>query len=471
MLHRIVLATRNLPGISMVYRGIYRRSAEFAARSLASIPGVEGVSLHRGMTRPGWEPGVSDIDLVIRGNASAYGAVLSRAQSLRAFIPMLGDLWIGEDSEYRNYARWGGNRVAEDLALWKPLAGSGPVSTDLPGSSENKVKRAALDPWVWSFTAYVEASRRVLCGGGVVGEKDLADLRKASADTVRLAHGSKLREIDRTASVDQLWLSAALSLSEFSRSVLNRTADGTSPLTLPEPRDVEERSRLNVLLDGPVRGVVFDPPYHTYLILEEDASEADFKEAARIAVERSPGGVPLILTPSSWELCLQGSYLGAPLGAFGKYGKPGGLFGDGGPRVVGSVNGAVRRLPLKLRWEIAAEAASWMLLWRRPLWGDANSGNQFVLFHLFTRAAGLRLALEGEEVPFWDWDALMKRSAEIFPEEADLYESLERYSAEEPEEAVNGLPRERLDPSLERGLDILFDRISKRLELCQSESP
>ena len=131
-----------------------------SSRALGRLPGISGVYLHRGPTRQGWEPGVSDIDLILLGEEADEGglpALAARLKTLRRLLPMLGDLWLGSPEEVRAYLRWGGLRAWEDAPDWKLLRGRG---VDVPALEESPLKRRWLDPWAWLFVSHMELSRR-----------------------------------------------------------------------------------------------------------------------------------------------------------------------------------------------------------------------------------------------------------------------------------------------------------------------
>ncbi|MBI3549131.1 MAG: hypothetical protein HY078_08845 [Elusimicrobia bacterium] len=440
LLHRAVLATRRVPGLSALYRGVYGGATWASARAFASVPGVDGVHLHRGLSRPGWEPGVSDIDLLLvrRGEGRAgehelLRGVAPRLRSLRRTFPMLGDLWIGSRSEYSNYLAWGGMRAWEDSPDWKRLAGE-PLPR--PRLLESGGKRRWLDPWVWLFVSQMEVSRRVFARGGARDAKGQADARKLYLDVWRLSEhllddGStrpaSREEARARAPLDRdlsaLWLDGSLRLARASRRVLARAACAHARSTV-FPAPPSDGGLLARLAAAPASCAVSAQPYHTFVVLEDGADARAHGRLAERIIAESVAGVPLVVERSTFALALQSSYLGAPLGWLGSGGggaSPEGesLFPGWSPRAAGAPLGDLPLLPESWRWQSAAEASSWMALWWRYLWISPGWSNRFVLFHLYTRALGLRLALRGEETgPFGDWELLIARAAAAFPEES-----------------------------------------------------
>lgn len=485
LIHRAVLGSRDWPVLGGAYRAVYRSAADSAARSLAAEPGVRSVILHRGMTREGWEPGVSDIDLlVVRQPGADEPALLDslsrRVGGLRRRYPMLGDLWMGTGREVGSYLRWGGLRSWEDSPDWNTIHGRPETN---PGTSESLEKRRLLDPWVWAFISHVELGRRAFRFGREPGPKRAADARKLSAEVRRLTRFIKDDNAERplrrseelvrspgAGGLWEAWISSSLSLAGASRAVLDRVAVGRSKAAVPIPRPDGSRKGVSAILKAcpPALACVSDPPYHTYLIVPEDASRKDYERIVG-DLPKTTAGVPVVLTPSAWALLLQSSYLGGPLGWLGSgnaagTGPPRGLFADWRTEAAGDVP-RVPLLPRQLRWEIAAEAASWMALWRRPLWMDPGWGSGFVLFHLYTRALALRLTLDEEESgPFCGFAELIRRSMARYPEERPFLESLEHFNLEEPAECVDALPRSQLDPGLAAGLDHLMGGVQDLLD-------
>ena len=435
-LHRAVLKTRRVPGLEALYRGAYAAACALSSRALGGLSGISGVYLHRGLTRQGWEPGVSDIDLILlREEADEGGlpALAARLKTLRRLLPMLGDLWLGSPEEVRAYLRWGGLRAWEDAPDWKLLRGRG---VDVPALEESPLKRRWLDPWAWLFVSHMELSRRYFAEGEADLEKREADLRKMYWEVVRysdsiLAEGDAAPRTRAQAalrapaalSARELWLDSSLRLGWASRLVLEKTASAeTSAAEFPAPPPERREGLRRLLAEGGGRCVVSDMPYHTYLILAEGADAGDYGRAAAAVLKEPPSGVALVLEPSAWALALQSSYLGAPLGWLGSGGgmasaAGASLFPGWGACASGDALGPLPLLPARLRWETAAEAASWMLLWWRILWISPGWSNRFVLYHLYTRALGLRLLLAGEASgPFCDWELLLARLTSLLPE-------------------------------------------------------
>ncbi len=459
-LHRVVLKTRRVPGLRAVYRGIYSVAAAACARSLAALPGVSGVYLHRGMSRDGWEPGVSDVDLLIvlddaqDDEVRALAKLAARSASLRRAFPMLGDVWIGTGDEARAYLRRGGLRAWEDFPDWRLLAGR-PLAGG--GCAESAAKRRWLDPWSWLLVSHMELGRRVF-GGSAANEKDDADLRKMHADARRFsdfllserdaAPAPRSRVVvDPATPPLELWLDSSERFARASRRVLEKVA-GPERLVVGIPPAAP--GELDGLLAGPARAVVADPPYHDYLLMEEGSSRADYEAVAALASRRLSPRVLLALEPSAWALALQSSYLGAPLGWAGSEGgaavEDGPLFPRWGARAAGRALARVPALDAGLRRETAAEAASWMLLWWRAMWIGADWSNRFVLHHLCSRAMGLRAILEGEAgAPFCDWELQLARLSARHEDERPAFSRLRERLRREPAPRLDSSDRGELD--------------------------
>lgn len=442
VLHQAVLRTRRTPGLRSLYRAIYGGAVAGAARSLYGLNGVSSVYLHRGLTREGWEPGVSDIDLLVLredelegGEGEFLARFSARLAALRRPFPMLGDLWLGTPEEARHYLRWGGLRAWEDAPDWKLLCGG---AIEIPALRESQLKKRWLDPWVWLFISYMEICRRTFGPRGELALKSDADLRKIYLDVLRLsnflsegagallpraAQRERSPEALRLSSRD-LWLDAALRLSRASRLVLSRAASENTALAqwpaAPPKSPAHQRLKALVGAVPGARGAVCDEPYHTYLLLGDGASARDYDRAAAGLLKHPQAGVAMVLEAPALFLAMQSSYLGAPLGWLGSGSggaSAGGraLFPDWGACAYGQPLPAAALLPERLRWETAAEAASWMLLWWRSLWIGAGWSNRFVLYHLYTRALALGLLLDGQASgPFCDWELLgARRSARV----------------------------------------------------------
>jgi len=474
LLHRAVLRTRGVPGLGALYRGIYAGALGLSARALHALPGLASVYLHRGLSRCDWEPGVSDIDLilVLGDEEPDEGLSLPRLQArlaaLRRIFPMLGDIWLGSAEELRHYLRWGGLRAWEDAPDWKRLRGPG---LEFPPLAESGPKRRWLDPWTWLFLSHMEIGRRYFDAAAGPPEKRDADMRKLYLDARRYgdyiladaeAGPAPLTRAEAQArapeagrlSPRELWLDSSLRLARASRLVLARLgSSGECPAVLPAatPKEREVLSRLLSCL-GCARAVVRDQPYHTYLLLGENAAAMDYARAAEALLAAPVPGVPLVLEPAAWALALQSSYLGAPLGwlgaGAGRGSAAGGkLFPGWGACAVGEPPATLPLLTRRLRWETAAEAASWMALWWRPLWIGSGSGNRFVLHHLYTRALGLRLALAGEPGgPFCDWELTLPRAAALMGEDGRFAARLRRLLLDEPGGRLDSVSRGQLAP-------------------------
>jgi hypothetical protein len=464
VLQRAVLRTRGLPGFRALYKGIYAGAVAGSARALHALPGMESVYLHRGMSRAGWEPGLSDIDLVLVRAESLPGGdeseflsrLAARAAGLRRWFPMLGDLWLGSPPELRDYRRWGGLRAWEDVPHWKLLAGR---AADFPALAESEAKRRWLDPWVWLFINHMEICRRVF-GGGESPERADAQIRKLSLDVRRysdfiMSAGEPLlsREQAKERASDlagmsarELWLDSSLRLARASRRVLSQVATGETA-SAAFPVSSSESLRRLVSSVGAARGAVTDLPYHTYLLLGDGASPADYERAAEALSAEPQPGVALVLEPAAWALLLQSSYLGAPLGWLASGGgapsaRGETVFPGWGASACGETPERIPLLSERLRLETAAEAASWMQLWWRSLWIAPGCPNRFVLYHLYTRALGLRLMLAGEAgLPLCDWELLLARAASRFEEESRPSARLRSLLLSEPAAALDSTSR------------------------------
>jgi hypothetical protein len=460
LIHRLVLASRHAPIVGNIYKSIYQQAAKTLASRLHALGGVRGVILHRGMTRPGWEPGVSDIDLIVMidDNPGLETRLLGKIAKVRErcqwFFPMLGDFWIGTESEIQSYLQWGGLRAWEDVSTWQCLAGEMPSVVE---NRESPEKRQLLDPWVWILQSHMEITRRLASGRGA---KNTADMRKLTYEQLRLSRwigtGSKglpKMRFEMSAlepevvhlSPEKLWEKSWQDLCAVSRVVLEALSPAvTVDLEFPRPQDIHEATRMQKVLAAGAACVVLDVPYHCYALVEPDTTTI---QAMRLLGEmKELPGVPLVLPTSVWSLLLQSSYLGAPLGWLSKKSvreDPVGLYSDWGLRAVGQAP-AVSVLRKEWVRECLAEAASWMALWRRAMWIDTAWHNRFVLFHLHTRTAGLRLAFVGECEPFSAWQDVMDRAAMLFQDERELYTSLARFAREEPTECIDDFTRSAL---------------------------
>jgi len=373
------------------------------------------------------DPGVSDIDLLLLVEDGADLCELSPVRdSLRRVFPVLGDLWIGTQEEYRRYLQWGGSRAVEDPPTWKTLAGE-PIASDVK-NLQSEAKRP-LNAWHWCFVSLMELSRRLFLPSEDPKGKKEADSRKLFADVIRYAEAARGRALkDRrtvlsslpATSLERMWAKAGLLLDGASYEISDTLGLG----------------------EGEVPPRYTDLPYHVYRIFKGRLS-LELLDNERRAVERQRAdAVPLVISEKTWSLLVRSAYPGAPLGRFE----------DSGAHLA------------DLSWECAAEAASWFCLWRRAVWIDEAFPNRFALKHLYTRAAGLRLLLCGHPVPFDETEALFERSADLFKEDAPLYRSIARFLKEEPAACLEGVPRRLLAPEHEKALDVLSSRLAQAID-------
>lgn len=436
LLHKAVLRTKDAPGLSSVYRGAYRTASAAAARALAALKGVETVYLHRGLTAEGWTPGVSDIDLILvrrefAGAEEEAGFLESldrRLGALKKVFPMLGDIWLSTGPELDDYLRWGGLRAWDDPPRWRLAAGAPRVPA---ANLESPDKRRRLDPWVWALVSHMEISRRLFCPSGLA-EKEDADLRKLFLDFHRFADAAgsadgrprpRAEEARRRPQAArrpalELWLESALSLERRSRAVLEtfsgREISRTAFSEGDPPAGLEALRR-----EAGARACVLDLPYHLYLLLDPGRGENAYARAAGALLAAPPAAVPLVLAPEAWTLLLQSSYLGAPLGILGAALEPRPALESRGAVFAGALPEPVPLLPAALRREVAAEAASWMALWWRPLWISRAHPGDWKIRHLRTRAGFLIGELGGRapektgEPPFLEIRRFQAALAEI----------------------------------------------------------
>jgi hypothetical protein len=388
---------------------------------------------------------------------------------------MLGDLWICGASELARYARWGGLRAWEDSPDWKLLRGKDFAP---PASAESPAKRRLLDPWVWLFVSHMELCRRLFRSSAELPEKRDADARKLYLDVRRFSAyirtrtaelssrermRKELREDARKGTLE-LWLDSSKRLAEASRAVLaEAVAEGAATPEFPASGPAGELlARVKS-----ARGAVIDPPYHAYIFLEENASEGEYRKAAQALLKEDAAVVPVVLEPSTWALLLQSSYLGAPLGWLGSGsggGNGGGRLPAWGPGAAGSPPRNIPVLSRRLRWEISAEAASWMALWWRALWIAPGWSNRFVLYHLATRALGLRAALAGEPaVPFCELDLALAAAAKAAPADARLIARFRARLQRESDERLDSSDRSLLDPGFLPDIARLMSNLQEEL--------
>lgn len=473
-----VLQTNRLPGLRAVYRAVYVLPVG-ALRVWSALDGnVDALYAHRSWARRDWEPGLSDIDLLlsVRGLAGERGRswlerFWRRFGLLKSAFPFLGECLVVEPAELSGHALWGGFRargVADDLV---PMSGGPLVVARRPASIKDFLE--PIGELAHAYTRLMAAAlwKPDASPAGLLAARnaglDMARVRAANADdgpaqlpsreaalaaagapsSVLHAPLRSLQKDDWFRARAELCAAGLLSLHQASLEVLAawpRTE--SSKLRRIEPRavesaaaDVERRRRRGLAGDyasaagGAIIAGCADDLYRTCLIVEDAAAREEtlvgvFEGLSRLISSRGePATLPIVLTVSGWRVWSRLAYLESPT----RFLEPGGGSGDiltaAGTLYPGLWQyawGREKLLPLESPDALLIDLARESLATARCVWrwqsGDPSPlSRTYIQHYLLGRAMGLRLLLErGIVASFFDLDVLRELYAREFPERA-----------------------------------------------------
>jgi hypothetical protein len=169
-----------VPPFRLIFR-LYYGAAWFCFSRLAKLlfSDIKTVALHRGYASGDWEPGVSDIDVVIEledllpGENARFVRDWGRFYAaIRVFFPVIGEPIISSASEAALYAAWGD---ARSLAAGRPAA-------QPPDAAWAKTE---LDLWTEGLHAHTRLCKLAVAGSPVPPPVALREIRKAVLDVAR----------------------------------------------------------------------------------------------------------------------------------------------------------------------------------------------------------------------------------------------------------------------------------------------
>ena len=478
-----VLRTRRLPLFGAAYRAVYGLPVR-ALQLWALLDGnASALYAHRSWTRRDWDPGLSDVDLLVaaRDLSGETGRrwlerFWSRYGLLKGAFPFLGECLVAEPAELSGYAQWGGFRAREFAEQLVPLHGRLPRTQARPASA-----KTALEPLGELAHAYTRLMASALWRPEP-SQAGRSSARNAALDVIRLrAAGAEAgpsdlapRETALDAADSELRISfEALAAAEspparaqLCAESLSRLHDGayralaswpaagksslrwvyaaseSSPLVAVELRRrrglVEEYARA---CEGALVAGCADDLYRTYLVLDDAAVAPQslariFESLSRmIALRGEPATLPIVLTASSWKVWSRLAYLESPT----RFLEPGAGSGDfltsAGVPLPGAWQYAWGRerlsaveAPDALVLDLARESrATLRCVWRWQACEGSSLSRGYIQHYLLGRAMGLRLLLgRGIGAPFFNLDLLRSLYVQEFPERAEELERLWR---------------------------------------------
>ncbi|NNN05630.1 MAG: hypothetical protein HKL90_06995 [Elusimicrobia bacterium] len=483
-LRAAVLWTSRISGMRTVYRALYALPVG-VLRFWAALDGnVDALYGHRSWVQRDWEPGISDIDLLVsaRGLAGEAGRVWlqrfwRRFGLLKCVFPFLGECLVVEPAELCGHAAWGGFRARGAADYLLPLSGRSIVATARPASLKvflepagelahayTRLMSSALwrpDPSAAGRRAAINAAldmTRIRGANDVDGPVQLPS--RASALAAAVAPASALRAPLAALKCEgspraraQLCAEGLLSLHEASTGVLAAwPSAGASklrrfrPQAAPSSRaNVELRRRRGLVGEyadvcaGALVAGCADDLYRTCLVVEDHAAQSEtlirlFEGLTRfISVRGEPATLPIVLTVSAWKVWSRLAYLESPtrfldlgIGTEDILVGGGALFPDAWLYSWGRERLVAQESPDDLVLDLARESLSTArCVWRWQSGDLSPLSPAYIQHYLLGRTMGLRLILErGILASFFDLDLLRSLYIQEFPERAAQLERL-----------------------------------------------
>jgi hypothetical protein len=160
LIQTIVVGTNPFPPFNRLNRLPYALAIRRIKRLAESFPGISSVYLRHGLTRPDWEPGLSDIDfsIVLNGDLSAgqeYENVqkfMASYHSLKRWLPMLGEVEMLSEKCCSVWSRFSirGSEAGE----WRLLHGTATVKPVFVRTAASMTK-ASLDHACWIYEGHI----------------------------------------------------------------------------------------------------------------------------------------------------------------------------------------------------------------------------------------------------------------------------------------------------------------------------
>lgn len=483
-LRSAVLRTRRLPLFGAAYRAAYAVPVR-ALQVWAKLDGnAAALYAHRSWTRRDWEPGLSDVDLLVaaRDLSGEQGRrwlerFWARFALLKGGFPFLGECLVAEPAELDGYADWGGFRARGYAGQLTALTGRAPAVRARPESP-----KAALEPLGELAHAYTRLMSTALWRPDA-GQAGRSSARNAALDVARLSAASSGAGPAELASREAALAAAggegaafrapleALAAAESpraraelcaaglarlhagaARALAAWPAAGASGLDVLQPAaetspaaQVELRRRRGLAEEyaracgGALVAGCADDLYRACLVLDDAAAAPEtlagvFEGISRlVALRGEPATLPLVLTVSAWKVWSRLAYLESPT----RFLEPGAGAGDLLTRAGGPAPGAwqyswgrERLAPVEtpdgLVLDLARESlAALRCGWRWQASEASPLSRDYVQHYLLGRVMGLRLLSErGVAASFFALDPLKERYAREFPERAPALASL-----------------------------------------------
>ena len=448
------LATRGSPFFKEAYRAVAGAVVALSTRALACSRIVSDVFVYRGWIEGDWQAGISDIDLqcvfasgqkdesMICGCASFF----SIYRRLRGLFPLLGEILICSKEELSSYVRDGGARAEEFVRTGKSLRGVGRIPE--PPARENPVA---------SVTEALHAYSRMMAvrfpGEIDHPERSRQNMRKAFLDVFRYCRRAgvrapavsrgvfeaslRLSRPDLAAALDcddrdALCAGACKALDEACTPLL--AVGPTPPPTRSSHRpgvsagkleEVFHRALDSFTEDLGMDGIGFslEDGHRFELILpasfEEDRVGAICRHLDEMRQRHSfLRTLPLPLSRRAWEFLQQSPYRHHPT-AFLDCAAADGRVMTGGRGLLGflrlrrGVPVVERRLSASHFNDSVVQSLRHLDLCWREMFFSVDSRK--AAYHLYTRALGLRLLLEGGvAAPFTEMEAVLAEARERF---------------------------------------------------------
>jgi hypothetical protein len=201
IVRRAVVATNPYWPLSALNRVPYRVAVAAVARRMRRLEGARSLHLRNSLTRPDWEPGVSDIDLTLvteatpdaRRDYALLCSVRDAYRGLKRAFPMLGELDVLTSATVGAWSRLG--VAGHETKSWQTVFGEGTDRLgDRPG--EQRFRLDACDHARYFCLGPLQ--QRFFAGAGV-SPLSARELRRIAAKV--LAYAALARGEARTAAV------------------------------------------------------------------------------------------------------------------------------------------------------------------------------------------------------------------------------------------------------------------------------
>ena len=447
-----VLATRNRLLFEGTYRAVAGASVALVSAAAHFSRALSGVIVYRGWTEGDWQAGLSDVDFHCilapsRDEADSGGRIgsfLRFYRRLRRVLPMLGEILVCSDAEAEDYVRDGGARAEEFVRTARPLSRSirvperptrgNPIASATEALHAYSRMMAVRFPGVRDSAersrynmrkAFLDVLRFCRCAGDGAAPAP----RKAFEASLRSARGDLAALLDRD-DRDGMCAAAYGLVDEACSAFLVVEAPAPSPASAESSpvgkleesfhRELEAFSK-TLGIEG--AGFSLEDGQRFELILkaspEGDQIGALCRELEDLRRRHSfLRTLPLILSRSAWEFLQQSPYRHHPT-AFMDCTAPDGRMSTGARGLAGfarlrrGVPPVARRLGAGHARDAAVQSLRHLdLCWREMLFSEDPRN---AAYHVYSRALGLRLLLEGGvAMPFTELETVIAAARERF---------------------------------------------------------